>query len=215
MNEGADKALRDTLDAFFVQLQTDDALWSGIFDRMDATALANYKTNIRANPCTVRLGYPRDEEPWPVVSLSLASAAPEKDVATRSYGIVGGATPYEMFETVLAQQVVCHCVTRNIDETRILAALVLAGSLAARDYLTGQGYACLNPQGMQDLSPMESGLPAELHARIVSFSILELCQVNVTTVKHKITGPVYCGIIGDDLGHGHTGGVDPVTTLTP
>ena len=216
MNEGADKAVRDALDAFFVRLATEDDLWVGMFEEMDATTRNAYRDNFRANPCTVRLGYPRDEEAYPVVSVHLAADQPEKDFAGRSQGLIGQIgtdVVQELWATMLQQQVVCACVGRNIDAVRILAYLTLAGAIQARDALVTAGYSGLNPNGMQDLSPQESGLPLELSARVVSFGVFEHCQFKVPAAHQPLKGPAYVGIQGTDLGHGHVGGVVPVADI--
>ena len=213
MNLGPDLAVHDQLKSFFADLTTDDDAWPLMFPGVATDKVEYMRDAFRALGPTVVLGFPRGENPWPVVAVILMPDSPEQEFVGRGQINVQAAAADNTLQFGMAvnQQVGVIIVGENSESNRILSIVAKAGIMAGHTFFAENALPGYSYGGQGDLAPDQTYLPEHLWVRQQTWSFLFMDEVLVGTSGDKIRGPVYCGVEGTDLGNGFTGKVEPTT----
>lgn len=208
MGPGADKLIETFLKAQVEVLKIDDTAFAGLLYGYSAEDIAKCRAHFRTHPPTVKLGFARTSDVWPVWAIILSAKRPHQEFTARSGGVVqdGGGNKYNARTTVRAPSIAVWVYSENPDLTRWHSDII-EGLLDShiRELLADcedVGFA-----GASDLSPEQAYAPENLWVRAQNWDFLKSQTVLRPVVE--LTPPAYGGVEGEDLGDGQTGRITP------
>lgn len=216
MNASPDKMVMDWMKAWFTRLldPTYDALWTAILGGYEAAEITEAMAVFRDDPPKVKLGWAREQDPWPVVCCVLGMATPNqellgKSATTASIG-EGTTTDHQAILGYMSDfHVTVLAYTKNADYSRILADLIDAGLLAGLhyflDYCEGMHFV-----SMTELQPNEQWAPEYLWIRAVTYQFTQNRLIKTAVPGAIIDKDIYVAVEGFDFGGGVVGLIEPV-----
>jgi hypothetical protein len=214
MIQGPDKIVQELMKAYVAgPLMTDNALWTKIFDGQPAGAEVPYRNDFRANPPTVKLGFARQNDPWPLWAVVLTGDNTGEEFVGKNERVILSESDIDTDEltySMLSEQEVSIIVySENPDVTRVQSQIACGIILASLRDIVAAGVDSYSYIGMQDLAPQSNYLPETLWARVQTWKFLMNWTMPAARDRQVVYPPAYVGLDGVDLGNGHVGKVDP------
>jgi len=213
MISGPDKIVLNLLKQQAALLMTDNTYWTQLFDGEASGAEVPYRDDFRANSPTIKLGFARQTDSWPVWAVVLTGDANSAEFIGKNERTIletstvdNDALTYSM---LTEQEVSIIVYSENPDVTRVHSMIANLIVLAGLNYIVEAGIDCFSYGSMEDLAPQPNYLPETLWARMQTWKFTMNWTAPATRARQTIYPPVYIGEDGTDLGDGHTGRVDP------
>lgn len=159
-----------------IQFQANARHWDALLGFIDEIERANVRRVMEARPPSIRHGYARDGDPWPVIGVTLGSEVPNLDVAGGVLAVADGVL--ELGE-VRTQNLDLTIYADNPDLALYLYHWTNYVLLAHTDWLHRQGLMMPQFTSGQELAPDPRYLP-------------ETCYLRRAT--WQVTGEVYAAI---------------------
>lgn len=214
MIKGPDKVVQDVLNNYVNDvLFVNDSAWEKILDGEEADFIEKFRDNFRANPPTIKLGYARQNDAWPLWAIVLLSDTVTTEFLNKNEKLImndidkrEGEYLYSMYTE---QEVGIIVYAENPDVARIHSQIACGAILASCHEIVSAGIDNYLYGGMQDLEPQSNYLPETIWARIQSWKFMMKWHMPAYRRSGIIVPPAYVGISGSDFGDGHIGKVDP------
>ncbi len=204
--------LRATDDVLKATGADSDARWGGLFRGEDAATIASAQATYRRKPPTIKRGYARTNERWPVVSIVLAGEDQDQSILGMDSHdeVTGAGTVRNVKAMFLAEAVTIFVHAEGPEIAALLHLVARQVLLGAMQAFADAGFDSLSYSGGRDLSPAESYLPENVWTRVQTWRALEHTETHVAS-SETLKTIVWLARDDMDRGDGVMGGVVATT----
>jgi hypothetical protein len=181
-----DYALSKILQAWFEVLRTNDDMWAAMLSNYPPEVVSRARSSFLNDKARLRVmsGFPRTNEPPPIIAVVLLTETPETDYLGQAAGLVesydDNTELMEQIGDVSVSSVGVMVIAPNDELGHIYSSLVRKGCLIAQRRMLESGFVSFSFGDASDLAPAELQLPQDYWVRTYTYVVMEQNDASMT-----------------------------------